>query len=62
MPIYAKVDLRECDGRGLGEAVLLVRVAGGHEEGGVKLKTPGATLNGSRGRELGEVAGVEIKR
>lgn len=39
------------------EAVLLVRVAGGHEERGVYFEAPGAALDGAGGGEFGEVAG-----
>ena len=56
LPVDAEVDavgfvLEE--GR-LGEAEGFVRVAGGHEEGGVDFETPGATLDWAGGGEFGE--------
>ena len=41
-----------------GGPVGFVRVAGGHEEGGVDLETPGSALDGGGGGHFGEVAGV----
>ena len=37
-------------------AVFFVGITGGHEERGVDFEAPGATLNGARGWEFGEVA------
>ncbi len=51
------MDAGEGKGGELVVAALLVRVAGGHEEGLVDFETPGAALNGPVGGEAGEVSG-----
>lgn len=54
------MDAREgkfCFGE-LNFAVFFVGITGGHEEGCVDFEAPGATLNGTRGWEFGEVAVV----
>ena len=50
------MDAGEGEGGELVAAEGFVRVAGGHEEGGVDFETPAAALDGPGGGHFGEVA------
>ena len=56
LPVDAEVDAGEGQVQHLQAAEVLVRVAGGHEEGLVDFEAPGSALDGAVGREAGEVS------